>query len=151
MRDDKDIRVIPTRSVVEGYSALSMMNPFCDTADEFIAEMSVGIDSITTGLVTTAVRDSALDGVDAKKGDYIGIADKTIVCACDNRQDALLSLIKSVTESEDKEVIIVFYGKNVTEDEATVLRSRLESDYPLCDIGFIDGRQDIYDFIVSLE
>ncbi len=148
---DKDIHVIPTRSVVEGYSALSMMNPFCETAEEFIAEMSMGLDNITTGLVTTAVRDSALDGVDAKKGDYIGIADKTIVCAADNRQDALLSLIKDVTEREDKEVIIVFYGKGVSEEEANALRTHLESNYPLCDIGFIDGRQDIYDFIVSLE
>ena len=151
MCEDKDIHVIPTRSVVEGYSALSMMNPFCETAEEFIAEMTMGIDSITTGLVTTAVRDSALDGVDAKKGDYIGIANKTIVCAADNRQDALISLIKDVTEREDKEVIIVFYGKGVSEDEANALRAQLESAYPLCDIGFIDGRQDIYDFIVSLE
>ena len=151
MCEDKDIHVIPTRSVVEGYSALSMMNPFCETAEEFIAEMTMGIDSITTGLVTTAVRDSALDGVDAKKGDYIGIANKTIVCAADNRQDALISLVKDVTEREDKEVIIVFYGNGVDEDEANALRARLESAYPLCDIGFIDGRQDIYDFIVSLE
>jgi len=151
MCGDKDIRIIPTRSVVEGYSALSMMNPFCETADEFVEEMSAGIDSITTGLVTTAVRDSALDGVDAKKGDYIGIADKTILCASDNRSDALLTMIKTVTEREDKEVIIVFYGASVSEEEATSLRSQLESAYPLCDIGFVDGKQEIYDFIVSLE
>lgn len=151
MCEDKDIHVIPTRSVVEGYSALSMMNPFCESVDEFISEMSMGIDSITTGLVTTAVRDSSLDNVDAKKGDYIGIADKTILCAAKDRQTALLSLIKTVTEREEKEVIIVFYGASVSEEEANALHLQIENAYPLCDIGFVNGKQEIYDFIVSLE
>lgn len=147
----KDIRVIPTRSIVEGYSALSMMNLWCDTVDELVADMSAGIDTITTGLVTTAIRDTQLNGIAVKTGDYIGIADKKIVAADRDRSDTAMLLIKTVTEREEKEVIIVFYGAAVTDGEAELLRSRLETEYPLADIGMINGKQDIYDYIISLE
>ena len=148
---DLDVRVIPTRSVVEGYSALSMMNLWSDTADELVSDMSSCLDTITTGLVTTAIRDTVMGGLDVKKGDFIGLANKEMIASGAERNEVALSLIKTVTTREEKEVIIVFYGQGVSDEEANELKNTLESAYPLYDIGVIDGGQDVYDYIISLE
>ncbi|MDO4747955.1 MAG: DAK2 domain-containing protein [Eubacteriales bacterium] len=148
---DADIRVIETKSIVEGYSALSMMNLMYDTVEEVIDEMSAGLDNVTTAYVTTAIRDSNLDGIDAKMGDFIGIDRKTILVKGNDKVQTALDLIKKITEEVEKEVIIVFYGENVTEDEVAKLNMALEAEYPFADIGFIEGKQDVYDFIISLE
>lgn len=146
-----DVRVIPTKSIVEGYSALSMMNLWCDTVDELIEEMSSGISTVTSAYVTTATRDTNIGGVEIIKDNYIGIKNKEILLCSDNRFRIVNDLISKITEECEKEVIIVFYGKNVPESEAEELRVLLEERYPLADIGFIDGKQDVYDYIISLE
>lgn len=148
---DADVRIIPTKSVVEGYSALSMMNLWCDTVEELIEDMSSGLSGVTTGYVTTAIRDTKMNGIDVKQGDYIGLDNKSILSCADRKVDAAASLIRKITSTVEKEVIIVFYGANTTEDEAANLKSILENEYPLADIGFIDGKQEVYDFIISLE
>ena len=148
---DSDIRVIPTKSIVEGYSALSMMNLWCDTVEELVEDMSMNLDSVTTGLITTAIRDTHMDGLDVKEGMYIGLSGKHILVAEDERVVAAKNLIRRVTETAPKDVIIVFYGEGVTENEVADLQSFLEREYPMADIGFVDGKQNIYDFIISLE
>ena len=70
--DSCPVHVIPTKSIVEGYSALSMMNLWSDTVEELIEDMSMSLGSVTTGYVTTAIRDTHMDGLEVKKGDYIG-------------------------------------------------------------------------------
>ena len=146
-----DVRVIPTKSVVEGYSALSMMNLWLDTVEEVIDEMSSGLDSVTTAYVTTAIRDADLDGVEAKKGEYIGLNKKTLMVTGDDKIEVACDLVKKITDEVEKEVIIVFYGKDVTDEDAQTLQEKLTEEYPFCDIGLIDGKQDVYDFIISLE
>lgn len=151
MFKSSDVRVIPTKSVVEGYSALSMMNLWCDTVDELIDDMSSGLSSVTTAYITTATRDTVMNGVEVKKGKFIGLSGKEILVCGEDRTQSTLELIKKITDSNEKEVIIVFYGASVSEEEATALKSMLEEWYPLADIGFIEGKQDVYDFIISLE
>ena len=151
MYTDTDVRVIPTKSIVEGYSALSMMNLWCDTVDELIEDMTSGLSGVTTGYVTTAIRDTQMDGLDVKKGDFIGLADKHILTSGQDKVETAAGLIRTVTEQAEKEVIIVFCGESATEQEIDALREILENEYPLADIGFIDGKQAVYDFIISLE
>ena len=148
---DCPIHVIPTKSIVEGYSAMSMMNLWCDTVDELLEDMTAGLSGVTTAYVTTAIRDSHLDGLDVKKGQYIGLEDKHLLATGDDKVATTTELIRKITASVDQEVIIVFRGKHVTEEEAAQLRAFLENEYPLADIGFVDGQQEIYDFIISLE
>ncbi len=151
LHTDADVRVIKTKSVVEGYSALSMMNLWCDTVDDLIADMSSGLSNVTTGYVTTAVRDSQVSGADVHKGEFIGLADKQILANGTNRNDTALELIRRITEQNEKEVIILFAGAAVPDEEAEELRTRLERAYPLADIGLISGKQEVYDYIISLE
>ena len=151
MYPDSDVRVIPTRSVVEGYSALSMMNLWCDTVEELIADMSSGLAGVISASLTTATRDASIGGVDVRKDSFLGLCGKEFLVCGDERVDTAAALIRRIMEREEKDVIIVFYGKHVSAQEADALRAVLEREYPLADIGFIDGKQDIYDFIISLE
>lgn len=149
--DKTDVRVIPTKSIVEGYSALSMMNLWCDTVEELVADMTAGLDNVISASVTTAVRDAHMDGMDVTQGQYLGLSGKTLVAAGENKVDTALSLIRAITDQSPRDVIILFYGQSVTEDELNTLRVALEQAYPLADLGFVAGNQDVYDFIISLE
>ncbi len=148
---NSDVRVLPTKSVVEGYSALSMMNLWSDTVEELIADMTSGLESVVSAYVTTATRDAFMDGVEIAKGDFLGIRNKEILASLNNRFEAATTLIDKVMAEDEKAVIIVFYGQNTDEAEVEALKGYLEENYPLVDIGFIEGKQDIYDYIISME
>lgn len=151
MYDKTDIRVIPTKSVVEGYSALSMMNLWVDTVDELISDMTSCLDNVTTGCVTTATRDCNIGGIDVTKGDYIGLDGETIIAAGKNLVDTAIALVHRVNEVCEKEVITVFVGNGVSEEDKNEFSNRIIEQYPLCEVGMINGKQDIYPFIISLE
>lgn len=151
MYTECDVRVIPTKSVVEGYSALSMMNLWCDTVEELIEDMSMSLGSVTTGYVTTAIRDTHMDGLDVKKGEFIGLDGKHLLVTETDRLSAAKALIRKVMEASHKDVIIIFYGQGVTQEEVDQLQEFLDAEYPLVDTGFVDGKQGVYDFIISLE
>ena len=146
-----DVRVIPTRSIVEGYSALSMMNLWCDTVEELIEDMSSNLGNVKTGYVTTAIRDTHMDGLDVKKGDYIGLDDKHMLTTSADRVAAAKELVRKVTAQNPKDVIIFFCGEGVSQEETSQLEQFLQEEYPMVDVGFIDGKQAVYDFIISLE
>ncbi len=148
---ESKVHIIPTKSVVEGYSALSMMNLWCDTVEELIADMSSGLSTVVSAYVTTATRDTSIGGVDIKKDEFLGIKNKEILLSCNDRFKAVTDLIDCVMSDEEKAVIIVFYGSNVDITEADELKEYIENQYPLVDVGFIDGKQDIYDYIISME
>lgn len=148
---DCDVRVIPTHSITEGYSALSMMNLWCDSVEELISDMSANLGSVTTGYVTTAVRDSRLDNMNVQKGDFIGLAGKHILATASHRVEAAKALIRKVTAVTPKDVIIIFWGESVSAEEVAQLDAFLAEEYPLTDVGFIEGKQPVYDFIISLE
>ena len=146
-----DVRVIPTKSIVEGYSALSMMNSWSETVEELIEDMSMNLDSVITGYVTTSIRDAHMDGLDVKKGEFIGLAGKHILTNETDRVEAAKNLVRKITAQTPKDVIIFFYGQGVTEEEVAALSDFLQTEYPLVDAGFINGQQAVYDFIISLE
>lgn len=146
-----DVRVIPTKSIVEGYSALSMMNLWCDTVEELIEDMSAGLSSVTAAYLTTATRDACINGIQVQKGKFIGLADKEIVVCGEERIKTATKLIRKITDKVEKEVMVVFYGAAVSDEQAEAFKATLEEEYPLADIGFIEGNQEVYDFIISLE
>ncbi len=145
------VHIIPTKSIVEGYSALSMMNPWSETPEELIEDMSSGLDNIVSASVTTATRDTVMNSLEIKKGSYIGLSGKEILCCNEQKVATAKELIKQINDIREREVIIVFCGKGVTDSEKDELEAFLTNEYPLCEIGFIDGKQEVYDFIISLE
>ena len=148
---ETDVRVIPTKSVVEGNCAMSMMNLWCDTVEELLEDMCSGLDNVVTGYVTTATRTVEMDGVQVIKDRYIGLNREHILCCTEDKVEAALELIRIENDRQEREVIIVFVGEGVTPEQAQTLEQTLRKTYPLTDIGFVDGKQDVYDFIISLE
>lgn len=146
-----DVQVIPTKSVAEGCSALSMMNPWCDTVQELIEDMSMGLDNVTTAYITTATRDTVMDGITVREGAYIGLADKTILSCDDDKTVAAETLLSNIPHLDEKEVVIVFSGKDATDDEVRALQNSIAAHLPDAEVAVIDGGQDVYDFIISLE
>lgn len=149
--DRADVRVIETRSVAEGYSALSMMNNSVDTVEELIEGMSFGIPNVTTGYITTATRDSSMGGVAVKQGDYIGLDRETIRSSEKSKADAVMGLLKNLPEIDEKEVLTGFFGNGVTEEEAEALKELIEESFPMLECAFIEGDQPVYDYIFALE
>ncbi len=146
-----DVRVIPTKSIVEGYSALSMMNLWCDTVEELVEDMSMNLGNVTTGYVTISIRDTHMDGLDVKTGNYIGLDGKHILATAEDRVEVAKELVRKITATSRKDVIIFFYGQDVSCNEVEALEQFLHTEYPMVDVGFVDGKQAVYDFIISLE
>ncbi len=149
--DKADVRVIETRSVAEGYSALSMMNNSVETIEEFIEGMSFGIPYVTTGYVTTATRDTSMGGIEVKQGNFIGLDRETIRSSEENKTDAVLRLLKNLPEIDEKEVLTGFFGNGVTRDEAEKLKELIEENFPMLECAFIEGDQPVYFYIFALE
>ena len=148
---DCDVRVIPTKSIAECYSALSMMDLTSDSVDGVIESMMQYLPYVTTGYVTTATRDAVINGVDVKEGRFIGLDNDNILSCEESKIDAAMALFHKIEDIEDKAVITVFYGADVTEAELSDLKSRLARELPLVETGYVFGGQDIYSFIFSVE
>lgn len=147
---DAQIHVIPTKSLAEGYSSLSMMDLYADTVDELLESMSA-LDGVTTGLVTTATRDTLMSGVSVHKSDFIGLADSRICSAAASAVEAGMQMLKALPEMAEKQVLTVFYGKDFSEDELENLQQQVEQTYPLLECGYIYGGQEVYPLIMAIE
>lgn len=151
MYEKTDVRVIPTKSIAEGYSALSMMDLSYDTVDAVIEEMSAYLPDVTTGYVTTATRDAEIDGVAIGKGHFIGLTPKHIYCDGLDKVEVAMALFAAIPQMADKQVMTVFVGKDVTPAEQDRLATAFGNAYPLMEVGFIEGDQEVYSFIFAIE
>lgn len=151
MYKEANVHVIKTKSIAEGYSALSMMDLTLDTVWDVISEMTCYLGNVTTGYVTTATRDAIFDGIEIFKDDYIGLTNDTILSDSPDKIDAAIGLLKNLPDIDDKQVVTAFCGKDVTEEEKNNLCDYLLQLYPLLEIGTIDGMQEVYSFIFAIE
>lgn len=151
MYKSADVRVINTCSIAEGYSVLSMMDVLSDNIEELIGGMTACLDGVTTGYVTVASRDSKMGGINVKHGDYIGLASDRIISSCKDKVEAAISLIEGLQALEEKEVVTVFYGNDVSDEELLRFESKMTERFPLIDLAFVNGGQSVYSFIMSIE
>lgn len=148
---DSDVRVIKTKSIAEGFSALSMMDLTLDTVEDVISEMTCYLPNVTTGYITTATRNAIINDVVITKDHFIGLTPDNILSDSTDKIEAALSLMSNLPDMDDKQVVTAICGSDITQEEKDDLESRLLSMYPLIDIGFIDGNQDVYSFIFAIE
>ncbi len=151
MYKDSDVRVIETKSVAEGYSAISMLDLTSETVEELIEKMTSYLPYVTSGYVTVATRDVVMNGVEVKEGKYIGLDEDNILSCCEDEVSAATSLFENLPDIDDKGVITVFYGKDVSKESLERLKAVLKKEYPDIETGYIYGGQDIYSFIFSIE
>ena len=149
--EDANVVVIPTKSIAACYSALSMLDYSSDDIDTILDDFNMAIDNVTAASVTYSIRDSFIDGVEIKKDDYMALVNGKIVASTNEKIEVVKQLFAKVEDIEDKEVVTVIYGKDVTENEKEELVEYLDATYPHIEVGELDGQQDIYSFILAIE
>ena len=149
MTEDKEIIVIPTKTVAQGITAVINFVPDLGTKENEAA-MTEAIGAVKTGEVTYAVRDTVIDDYQIRQGDFMGIGDEGILAVGQAVESVTLNMIDRMME-EDLELISIYYGQDTKEEEAEALREKVESRYPSCDVELQYGGQPIYYYIVSVE
>ena len=144
------IRVFESRSIGEGYAAISMFDATCGDADDILAGMTDAIQGVVTGVVSTASRDTTYGSITVRKGDYIGFADDVIYSSDRDRQDVLLTLAR-LLDAGAHDVCILIGGAAIPQDEGEAMTDALEMQFPDAECIYIDGGQPIYDYIIILE
>ena len=146
---DKKIIVIPTKTVPQGITAVINFVPDL-SAEENEAAMLEEISKVKTGQVTYAVRDTQIDDKVISQGDYMGIGDKGILSVGTDMREITLNMIDEMLSGEE-ELISIYYGSDVEEEEAESIREEVESKHPECDVELQYGGQPIYYYVVSAE
>ncbi len=147
--EDKNVIVIPAKTVAQGYASLTMFDanqPLEDT----IEEMKELIDHVKSGEITYAVRDTEVNGLTIKKGDYLGIQDGKIVLSKEKRLETMFSLLDELLD-EESEIVTIMYGEEVDEEEVNEIMAYLEEKYSDLEVEVVDGQQAIYDYLIAVE
>lgn len=150
MYERSEVYVIPSTTLAEGYSALTMLDYTSGDVDTIIEGLNNAISAVTTGSVTYAVRDSHIGGFDIKTGDWLGFEGKSLLASGKDKVEAAKGLIDSIDLSE-KEVIIVICGKDASRDDMDTLRAHINNKYPMIELYEVEGEQDVYSFIFAIE
>lgn len=146
---NKNLIIIPTRSVPEGISASIAFNPDA-SVEENTNAMNEAIKSVKSAYVTYAVRDTHVDGFDLRVGEIIGLNDKAILAKGKLVSDTTEALIAKLM-TEETMTVTLFYGEDIREEEANALAEKLAAKYPDCEITTAYGGQPVYYYLVSLE
>lgn len=149
MSKEKDIRVIPTKTVPQGISALlGFMEGY--SPDENEESMNEAVEAVKSGEVTYAVRDTVINDVEIHEGDYMGIGDEGILAVDKGREEVVLSMLEKLVD-EDTALISLYYGNEVDEETADSLQEKLNEKYESVEIDLQYGGQPVYYYIISVE
>ena len=149
MVEDKNIIVVPTKTVPQGITAIINYVPDLPI-EENVENMEREIGNVKTGQVTYAVRDTMIEDKEIKEGDYMGIGDEGILSVGGMVTDVTFEMICEMM-NEDLELISIYYGEEISEEDAQQLKDRVEERFPECDLELQYGGQPIYYYIVSIE
>ncbi len=149
LTEDKNIVVIPTKTVPQGITAIINYMPE-KGAEENAEAMKEEIAKVKSGQVTYAVRDTNIDGVEIHKGDIMGLGDQGILTAGKEIEETTFESIQKMVD-DDSELISIYYGAEIKEEDAQKLTERLEECYPMLDVELNQGGQPIYYYIISVE
>lgn len=147
--EDKEIIVIPTKTIPQGITALVNFIPD-HTAEENKESMLEEIALVKTGQVTYAVRDTEIDGKEIKQDDYMGIGDKSILSVGKDLKETTLEMVDAMMD-EDSAIVSIYYGSDAEEAAAEALGAAIEEKYPDVEVEINDGGQPIYYYVISVE
>lgn len=149
MTKDKKVFVIPTTTVPQGITAMISYVPE-KSAEENAEEMTEAIRAVKTGQVTYAVRDTRIDDKEIHQGDIMGIGDHGILAVGQDVISVAMETVNAMTD-DDSELISIYYGEDMSQDDAEKLGEMVESAYPDCDVEVNQGGQPIYYCVISVE
>ncbi|MDE7184245.1 MAG: DAK2 domain-containing protein [Lachnospiraceae bacterium] len=146
---DKNIIVIPTKTVPQGITAIINYVPDI-SVEENESVMTEEVQRVATGQVTYAVRDTMIDNQEIHQGDFMGIGDKGILAVGTDLQSVAFNMVQKMM-SDEFELISIYYGDVITKDQAQKLADMVKTEYSGCDVELQFGGQPIYSYIISAE
>ena len=146
---DKNIIVIPTKNVAQAFATLVCFDGDA-SAQENEVTMIDALSTVKSGQVTYAVRDTVINDIEVKEGNIIGLAEGKLLCAGDKVAQMTTELIEKLVD-EDSAIITLFYGEDVSEDDAQALRDELEEKFEDIDVELHYGGQPLYYYLISVE
>lgn len=149
LTDDKDIIVIPTKTVPQGITAIISYMPEADV-DTNIEALEEAIKNVKTGQVTYAVRDTHIDDKEIHEGDIMGIGDRGILAVGQSVEETTKEMLAQLVD-EESELISLYFGQDVLEEDAENFAQEVEELYPDVDVDVHMGGQPIYYYVLSVE
>ena len=144
------VYVLDTKTIPAGYAALSMLTGEEKTGQACYETMAEGLSYVASGFLSQAIRDTKMNGVHVKKGDWIGGYDGKLQVSIPNKEEALLSLISAAPNFTNRESVILFYGNTVSQEEAENAKKKINEKYPSLEVGLISGQQAVYDYLIAV-
>ncbi len=144
-----DIHVLPSTSIGEGYYGIGYIDRDNPNIDDIIDSITEIMQSVVTGMVSTAIRDAEGEQVSVHTGDYVGYSGKQLLSDSPDREEAAKALVERLGAAS-RDVMLVFFGEEVPQDEAERLVADLQTQYKNLEIMLNNGRQPVYDYIFVL-
>lgn len=143
------VEIVHAKTIQQGLTTMLSFNPDASLEDN-VSEMEDMLDTVGSGDVTNAVRDTEIDGVKIKKDDYMGIIDGKIKVVKDDLNETTIDMIKEMLD-EDSEVVTIIYGEGMTQDQADELAEQVESIDDDLEVEVHPGGQPVYPYLISVE
>ena len=148
--DKAKVHIIKSYNLMQCYGALSVMSAGVSDIDALVDSINRAAANVIGSEVTKAVRDVTLNGKDIKEGDYISITGGEISSVAETAPLAVKALFESM-DMDEYEIITLFVGKNVSDDERDELTELIEDAYPLCELITYESGQEVYDYLIAIE
>src|SRR5699024_4796635 len=146
---DVNAAVVPTKSIPQGISAMLAFHPEA-SLEENQAAMNEARKDVKTGQITYAIRDTHIDGIEIKKGNFMGLEEGKIVTSHKNQVDAAKQLLNRMI-TEDDELLTIFYVEDMRKDEVEEIESFIEENFENVEVEIHSGNQPIYSYLFSIE
>jgi len=146
---DKPAAVIPTKSVPEGVAALLGLNPQADLETN-VSAMTLAVDGIQTGEVTSATRSATIDGLEVADGEIIGLHNGTLKATGSQVEDVVRELLRGMDTAQG-EIITLYWGETASKEDAQTLAELVQQDWPDQEVEVVAGGQPHYHYILSVE
>lgn len=148
--DKAKIHIIPTKNMMQGYGALSVVTPGITDVSSLVESATRAAEGVIGAEVTMAVRDVTLGGREIKKGDYIAISSSAITAVTKSAESAVLEHLDSV-DMDDYEIITLFVGKSVSDIRRVKLTEIIEEKYDECELEVFESGNEVYDYMIAIE
>ncbi len=145
----KDVSIVPTRSIPQGIAAMLAFDPD-ESFDKVIESMILNSQEVKSGEVTTATQSTTWNNLKISKGEIIGLHDKELVCVAEHPSECAKQLLLTMVDN-DSELITLYYGTDISIDEADILSSSIKSTYSDVEVEIYSGGQPLYHYIISVE
>lgn len=145
----KNILVVPTTTIPQGIACATMFN-YDSEVEENFTNLKDTIEVVKTGSVTYAVRDTEIDGIDIKQGNMLGLVEGKIKEVGEDKKVVAGKVLEDMIDDES-ELITVYYGEDVSDEDANEFEVELQEKYEDLDIQFYKGNQPLYYFLISVE